>query len=63
MKDFMFDPELMDQLSEIAYIGEHFHLSGRKLWKLRLVFIKKSGSNDLVCEELNDILFIDREGF
>ena len=65
VKDFMFDPELMDQLSEIiAYIGKHFHLSGRKGMETPFeVFIKKSGSNDLVCEELNAILFIDPGGF
>merc|ERR1711959_766833 len=61
VKDFMFDPELMDQLAEIiAYIGKHFHLSGRKGMETPFeVFIKNSGANDLVCEELNAILFID----
>ncbi len=65
VKDFMFDPELMDQLAEIiAYIGKHFHLSGRKGMETPFeVFIKNSGSNDLVCEELNAILFIDPGGF
>ena len=64
-QDFMFDPELMDQLAEIiAYIGKHFHLSGRKGMETPFeVFIKNSGSNDLVCEELNAILFIDPGGF
>ena len=64
VKDFMFDPELMDQLAEIiAYIGKHFHLSGRKGMETPFeVFIKYSGSNDL-CEELNAILFIDPGGF
>ena len=63
-QDFMFDPELMDQLAEIiAYIGKHFHLSGRKGMETPFeVFIKYSGSNDL-CEELNAILFIDPGGF
>ena len=65
VKDFMFDPELMDQLAEIiAYIGKHFHLSGRKGMETPFeVFIKNSGANDLVCEELNAILFIDPGGF
>ena len=47
VKDFMFEPELMDQLAEIiAYIGKHFHLSGRKGMENPFeVFVKHLGSN------------------